>query len=67
MGTTLLQIGRALTAAIWLVFIIAAMRMALLALPSWPAVVFFLVAAYAGAGMLLGLVFRFIQAQELRP
>ena len=71
MGHTPLQIGRIVMMAFWFTFILLALNMARLAWPtdpqgfnSYAAMVFFLVAAYAGFGMLIGMVARFMLAQD---
>jgi hypothetical protein len=69
MGHTLLQIGRIVMMAFWFAFTLVALNMALDAwanAPSWQTAAFFFVAAYAGLGMLIGMVVRFNHAMEVR-
>jgi hypothetical protein len=67
MGHTIFQIGRIAMMAFWFTFILVALNMALgtwTTAPNWMTAAFFVVAAYAGFGMLLGLVARFNAARE---
>lgn len=71
MGQTLLQIGRSIMLVFWFIFILVELRMATLAWPQealgpqrYLAMALFLIAAYAGFGMALGLLFRITQARE---
>ena len=67
MGLALLQIGRTVMMAFWFTFVLVALNMALAAWgtsPNWLTPAFFIVAAYAGLGMLIGMVIRFQKTRE---
>ena len=68
MGPTFLQIGRVVMMAFWFTFVLIALNMAMASwstAPNWLTTAFFLVAAYAGLGMLIGMVIRFNQDRGL--
>lgn len=66
MGQTLLQLGRIAMMAFWFTFTLLALKMGVEAWATAPnrlTAAFFGIAAYAGFGMLLGMVIRFQHTQ----